>query len=916
MGTHDASPDISDRLFLDYLQCKHKAFLKLSGESGVKSDFEKFQDENHAEYCLRARERLLTTGDSTAISTVNSSFKEIKKQNISVAVGISISNDHSLILDAAELSSQSSPRKPVYNPIILLPHQKISKQHKLLLAFYGSALGHEQKREPASGRIIFGDNLSSTKVQLTSLIKTVGKIEKEITNMIDKQTAPPLRLNDHCKICEFKEICYAAAKEKDDLSLLKGLSGKEIDTLNKRGIFTVTQYSYTFRPRRAKKMMSRQILRHHHSLNALAIRTQTIYISGKPVLPSAATRVYLDVEGIPDENFYYLIGLVIDDGKNVSSHSLWANDKSKEKIIWGSFLEKMEALKDFVLFHYGSYETKFLKQMDAQYGDSSELLEKIKSCSFNVLSAIYGHIYFPTYSNDLKSIASFLGFKWSEHNASGFMSLLWRQQWESSREETVKQRIITYNHEDCLALRLVEEELQGIVANDGGAAACLTKNADEIKAEKPLGIFKRNEFFFPEFTTINKCAYFDYQRSKVYLRTSSEIKKAIAKPHRKKAVCRVNKELLLNTPRRCPLCGSLSVVKHTKHSRIVYDLKVFNGGVKRWIIRYRFHRCLCKKCNRTFQLPKSQAVFSSKYGRNLFAWVIYQSIGRLISQNSVAEDLGETFGYRLPGNIVPEFKELAANYYKESYNILFRKISEGRLIHIDETKISAKGTTNYVWAITDMDSVVYIHSGSREGEMIREKLSRFNGVLVSDFYTAYDSFSCQQQKCLIHLIRDINEDILKNPFDEELKEVGRAFAILLAPIIETIDKYGLKQRHLNKHKAHVRRFFRKIEIKDYASDLAKNFQRRFLKYHDKLFTFLDYDSVPWNNNNAEHAIKRFALLRKVIGGSSSAKGIQEYLVLLSICETLRLRNASFFRFLLSGATDIDKVLEGKTNRLA
>ncbi|MFZ3136424.1 MAG: hypothetical protein WA126_03415 [Thermodesulfovibrionales bacterium] len=77
-----------------------------------------------------------------------------------------------------------------------------------------------------------------------------------------------------------------------------------------------------------------------------------------------------------------------------------------------------------------------------------------------------------------------------------------------------------------------------------------------------------------------------------------------------------------------------------------------------------------------------------------------------------------------------------------------------------------------------------------------------------------------------------------------------------------------------------------------------------------------HDGVPWNNNNAEHAIKRFVSLRRVIGGSSTAKGIQEYLVLLSICETLRLRNASFLKFLISGATDIDKFLEMKTNRPA
>ena len=109
---------------------------------------------------------------------------------------------------------------------------------------------------------------------------------------------------------------------------------------------------------------------------------------------------------------------------------------------------------------------------------------------------------------------------------------------------------------------------------------------------------------------------------------------------------------------------------------------------------------------------------------------------------------------------------------------------------------------------------------------------------------------------------------------------------------------------------------KKVQNKEYTSDLVKNFQRRFVKYGDKLFTFLDYDGVPWNNNNAEHAIKRFVQLRKAIGGSSTAKGIQEYLVLLSICETLRLKNVSFLQFLLSGATNIDSYMDSQGNKTA
>lgn len=63
--------------------------------------------------------------------------------------------------------------------------------------------------------------------------------------------------------------------------------------------------------------------------------------------------------------------------------------------------------------------------------------------------------------------------------------------------------------------------------------------------------------------------------------------------------------------------------------------------------------------------------------------------------------------------------------------------------------------------------------------------------------------------------------------------------------------------------------------------------------------------MPWNNNNAEHAVKAFATLRKVIGGSSTEKGIREYLILLSICETCKYKGLDFLEFLRSGENNIE-----------
>ena len=164
---------------------------------------------------------------------------------------------------------------------------------------------------------------------------------------------------------------------------------------------------------------------------------------------------------------------------------------------------------------------------------------------------------------------------------------------------------------------------------------------------------------------------------------------------------------------------------------------------------------------------------------------------------------------------------------------------------------------------------------------------------------------CPQQKCLIHLLRDINESVLKNPFNDEMKRIAQAFSDVLKPIVETIDRFGLKAWHLRKHKLNVARFYRFMLRTDFRSEIAEGYKKRFLKNRDKLFTFLDYDGVPWNNNNAEHAIKSFARIRRNVGANGTAKGIQEYLILLSIYETCNYRGIDFLKFLRSEARGID-----------
>jgi len=186
-------------------------------------------------------------------------------------------------------------------------------------------------------------------------------------------------------------------------------------------------------------------------------------------------------------------------------------------------------------------------------------------------------------------------------------------------------------------------------------------------------------------------------------------------------------------------------------------------------------------------------------------------------------------------------------------------------------------------------------------------------VLVSDFYAAYDSIDCPQQKCLIHLMRDLNDDILNNPFDEETKLVTLRFASLLRSIVDTIVRRGLKAYFLRKHLRGVDRFFDFLKRSNFRSEAANKVKQRFERNREKLFTFLRYDGVTWNNNNAEHAIKSFARLRDIIAGSSTKKGIEEYLTLLSVSESCKYRGVDFLDFLRSGETDITTFARHRRN---
>lgn len=800
-----------------------------------------------------------------------------------------------------------------YIPILFTSHRWVKLHDRLRLTFAAMALAEAQGIQPEIGKIIYGPNFKSSKINLLKLLPKVREIVAKLRAIQHSVATPALVLNRHCPECEFRQSCHAIAVEKDDLSLLRNVNPKQIVSLNSRGIFTVTQYSHAFRPARMRYIAAKEPGRHDTSLQALAIRERKIYIARRNPVPDAKVRIYLDVEGLAEGEHCYLIGILIehaDSSQKMESH--WADSNSDEAAIWAALLQTIENVgEDFVIFHYGNYEARVIRRLAKVYGGDPALITKIESRCVNAVSLIYAHIFFPSYGNDLKSIAGFLGFKWSVPDANGLQAIVWRHDWEGTRDPEKKQLLLTYNQEDCAALKSVIDVIRKLMSN-APATEPVPDAVDvkDLQASRPHKFCNPN-YVQPEFAQITKCAYFDYQRDRVLFRTSPIVRQANGR--RRKAARRihpVNQLVEFEAAQRCPKCRSKKLDSRAQSAWTVVDLKLTKCGLKRWVTRYTARRSKCLSCSHIFLPDGFLPIHGHKYGWAFCGWVAYASVAMRQVSRDTADCIADMFDVRITSGMVGNLMEQAAERYKETYESILAELRNGSLVHADETWVRVKGLDGkgYVWVFANPELALYHYSPTRESDTVRDVLSGFKGVLVSDFYTAYDSFECPQQKCLVHLVRDINDDLAKNPFDEELKKLASRFALLMQRIVETIDRHGLKSYYLRKHKNEATSFIDQLPASRHQSELATYYRRRFIKYQDKLFTFLDYDGVPWSNNNAENAIKRFVSRRKGMQGTAafSERGIRNYLTLLTIYQTLRYRHFNFWQFLVSGETDIQR----------
>ena len=574
---------IRNDIINSFLICQYKSYLLFHQHAGKISEYEALKAELLQEY----REEFF--------QALQNQYSGNILEKIPVKTPLHMATEHYVLypvfktqawtisFDVLALVPPSrTPHVVSYLPIEIAAREKVTKTDKLAFTMRCILATRTLHIPIDSGKIVYGHDLKSFKIRLSDYQKEASKRFTTLSKILKNDAPPRIFLSKFCTTCEFYASCRKSLLEKDDLSLLSGMSPKEILKKNDRGIFTTLQLSYTFRPRRKQRKLAPPH-RTLWALKALALREDHTYLYAIPKLAPSATEVFIDFEGLPDECFIYLIGVLLKTESTEEFFSFWANTRDEEEHIFTQLFELLSHVHATPIYHYGSYEPHALKRFDrVSHQRYTATIQTLLDTTVNILSFFTSAVYPPTYSNGLKDIATFLGFSWSDNRASGIQSFVWRKRWERSRCHEYKAKLQQYNQEDCHALRVVKEWLSEFQKAE---SAVQYAKVDDIKIQSAFKLGGET-YSDPLIKELIPYSYFDYQQKKIFLRTEPSVKSALKLQKRRwQKLNTVDRKIHHASPfpKFCPICHGTQLSRREKAQRLIIDLKFMKCGIKRQV---------------------------------------------------------------------------------------------------------------------------------------------------------------------------------------------------------------------------------------------------------------------------------------------------------------------------------------------
>jgi predicted RecB family nuclease len=267
-----------------------------------------------------------------------------------------------------------------------------------------------------------------------------------------------------CGKCQWWGHCERVLVDTQDVTLLPDVGRSKKLKLNEIGVRSIQQIRELDFSKVALKGIGQKTI-DSMKRAAISVLSNKMQVLAKALLPDAPRKVYLDFEDDPTQELIYLCGVWIEPAlQGLNYHGLFCANESGESKIWSEFqnLCATIAQEDYVVFHYSPYEKAKLTSLERKYGTSrKDDLELFRSRMVDLLPIVERSVVLPSRGYGLKAIAPFVGIEYSAENAGGAQSIVWFQDYQRdpSNGEVLK-TLLTYNKEDCLAMKSVEEWLR------------------------------------------------------------------------------------------------------------------------------------------------------------------------------------------------------------------------------------------------------------------------------------------------------------------------------------------------------------------------------------------------------------------------------------------------------------------------
>ena len=224
---------------------------------------------------------------------------------------------------------------------------------------------------------------------------------------------------------------------------------------------------------------------------------------------------------------------------------------------------------------------------------------------------------------------------------------------------------------------------------------------------------------------------------------------------------------------------------------------------------------------------------------------------------------------------------------------LHRELQRSGYLHVDETGWRLDGDNQWLWNFSNNKVSVSHIDKSRGQKVLQDVLGKkFGGVLISDFLSAYNKIEAlAKQRCLVHLQRDLTrvrecltDDMAVQRFVKRLECIINQARTLKD---DYIHKRVSKSRFRSKRKS-LEESLDDLNFSDPQHRVLQRFVKRLNRHKGEILTFLHYPEIDSNNNKAEREIRPNVLLRKIVFGNRSQKGIENHNVIMSVIQTAKL----------------------------